>query len=247
MNAEDLGLIIVFGLLDRRKDLTIDTFRHHWRTTHANEALKLTKFFSAYIQNHRRDEALPGFSASCDGIPQLWYQDLERTAAMSMSKEYLTGAYLDEPNFMEGRSRGVITRPLPGNVQPALHRSEQSIKAIVLVKRAEGLSFQQFTDWYEARSDPLIDVADPPDRFLRSLALKPDQQEPLFDAVEEYWWPDMQAFGTGWGAGALAQAAASNIDRARSAGMLVDEVRVYWPDAGVIFGKTPAAMHPRGS
>ncbi|MCG8404691.1 MAG: EthD domain-containing protein [Phycisphaerales bacterium] len=238
MNGEELGPIIVFGLLDRRSDLMIDTFRHYWRTTHANEALKLTKFFSAYIQNHRRDEPLPGFEAPCDGIPQLWYPDLETIAALSASDEYLTGAHLDEPNFMEGRSRGVITRPLPGNVQPALHRSEQSIKAIVLVKRAEGLSFQQFADWYEARCGPLIDVADPPDRFLRSLALKPDQEEPLFDAVEEYWWPDMEAFGAGWGAGAHAETAVAKIDPARSAGMLVGEVRVHWPDAGVVFGKT---------
>ncbi len=243
MIGEELGPITVFGLLDRRKDLTLDDFRLHWRSTHADEALKLTKFFSAYIQNHRRDEPLPGFDAPCDGIPQLWYPDLETTAAMSASDEYLTGAYLDEPNFMEGRSRGVITRPLPGNVQPALHRSEQSIKAIAFIKRAEGFSFQQFSDWYEARSEPLIDLADPPNRFLRSLTLKPDQEEPLFDAVEEYWWPNMEAFGASWGAGALAETAVAKIDRARSAGMLVDEVRVHWPENGVVFGKAPNSTH----
>ena len=109
MEYQALGPLKVFGLLDRRPDLSLKAFRRHWRTTHAAEAMKLAKFFTAYVQNHGHDDDLPGFARACDGVPELWFDDPQKAAAMNESEEYLTGAYLDEPKFMDGRASGVVT------------------------------------------------------------------------------------------------------------------------------------------
>lgn len=237
MRLQDLGPLKIFGFLDRRQDITLDAFRQHWRTTHAAQALKLTPFFTAYVQNHRRDEGLPGFDPPCDGAPEIWFQDPQNIAAMNSSDAYMSGAYLDEPNFMEGRSRGVVTRELTQNAGPDLHQNETSFKALVFAKRSASLSFQDFEARYESLNSPIIELAQPPLRFMRAVALAPAENEPapLFDAVEEYWWADRDAFRTAWGDGALNEEAHALIDRRSSAGLLAEEVHVYWPTDGVHF------------
>ena len=228
----------MFGLLDRRSDLTRDQFRQHWRTTHAVEALKLNGFFNGYIQNHGADTDLPGFARACDGVPEIWFHDPAHISAMHESDAYLSGAYVDEPNFMDGRARGVMAHDLTRPGQPDLAGTERALKAIVFVKRWTTQSFDAFAAWYGQQTMPVMDLAVPPRRHLRALAVDTGDPTapPLFDAVEEYWWPNQASFEQAWRTGMLTEEATPMIDQANSAGLLCEEVHVYWPEGGVSFG-----------
>ncbi len=237
MRHKELGSLKLFGFLHRRRDLSLDAFRTHWRTTHAQEALKLARFFTAYVQNHSNDDDLPGFRRACDGAPELWFDDPGKAAAMNESDEYLTGAYVDEPKFMEGRASGVVTRDVSHGENPPLSLSEPSVKALVFAKRVPDSDFPSFEDWYEQHQGPLVALAKPPHRFLRAIAVVPPHgtPPPLFDAVEEYWWPTMEAFEDAWGRGVLTENAASKVDQAQCTGLLSEEVRIAWPNEGITF------------
>jgi len=227
----------LFGFLHRRNDFTLDAFRTHWRTTHAEHALKLTDYMSLYIQNHALETPLPGFRRHCDGSPEIWFETIEKLGQIGVCPEYMEGAYLDEPEFMEGRAAGVVTTEevlLPGAPMAV---DERRAKALVLLKRAPEMSFEDFHAALRAHPAPVVAVGDLT-RHIRSYALAPDPDEPpLFDAVEEYWWADPNALAEDWGAGALADGAGPLIDRDASAGMQIEEIRPYWPAAPVDFAR----------
>jgi hypothetical protein len=80
-----------------------------------------------YIQNQRRPDAdpVPGLPLAGDGFPELWTRGADVLARLGAAPEYLEGAYLDESNFMEGRSQALLAREIviddgPGRVAAPL-------------------------------------------------------------------------------------------------------------------------------
>ena len=231
-----LGPVKLVGLLQRRLDLSLSAFRDHWRTVHSVEALKLKKFYSAYIQNHRRDEALPGLAAACDGAPELWFDGMEDILALQQSEEYMTGAYVDEPNFMEGRSQGLILKERVVTPGPVAGQDEAGVRAMVFLRRRFDKPPDALRRWMAGDDAPLISLSAAPMRHVRALSLPTPDGLQVYDGVESYWWPDIAAFKAAWGEGEVTDGAANWIDLRACAGLLCRENRVAWPGDGVDYG-----------
>ena len=229
----DLGPVKLIGLLQRRKDLSLAQFRQHWRTTHREEALKLSKFLTGYIQNHQRPEPLPGFKNAADGCPELWFAKPEDIAAMQTSDAYMTGAYLDEPKFMEGRAVGLVLNERILIAGPPALPSEAMVRVNVFLKATDKAAL---TDQLSDTASPVVALAQSPLRHCRALSLQVEDTPPPYDAVESYWWPDMQTFTHAWGEGYISTDYAQLVDQPYSAGLLTEELRVIWPADGVDYG-----------
>ena len=106
-------MLKLYGLLQRRPDLSLEEFSHHWRTVHRELALRLVPpgIMRGYVQNHRRDVDLVGQPAPADGCPEVWIDDVESLTRLATSPEYLEGAGPDEANFMDGNSANCIGQP----------------------------------------------------------------------------------------------------------------------------------------
>jgi len=222
--------IKVFGLLKRRSDLSFEAYSRHWRTTHLAEALKLTGYIARYVQNHFDPTPLDGFARPFDGSPEIWFDDPAKSVAMGTSEEYLTGAYLDEPKFMEGRSQGIsVTEEivLPG---PPMEWAPKSVKAMFFYRRAKGQTRQQFVEHWKATKDPLALNASTPLRFIRSLTLDAeDDIDLLYDAAEELWWQTEADFERDWSAAHLNRSLEQIVDIPASMAVRTRELRAIWP------------------
>lgn len=229
----DLGPIKLMGLLQRKAGTDLNAFRQHWRTAHKDEALKLKHFMTAYNQNHRRPEVLSGLKPVADGCPEIWFRSIEEVVAMQTSDEYMTGAYVDEPNFMEGRAQGLVLSEsvlVPG---PTAMPSEDMVRVSVFLKQAPSIDGHAFADWLANASNSVMTLNGAPMRHTRSISLAAREDMPLFEGVESYWWPDMASFETAWGAGEFAEGAGSYLDISACAGLLTQEERVLWPSDGL--------------
>lgn len=225
-----LGPMKLMGLLNRREDLSLEQFSQHWRTTHRTEALKLTQFLTGYIQNHRHVEQLPGFQNVADGCPELWFETPEDITAMQTSDEYMTGAYIDEPKFMDGRAVGLLLQErtiVPG---PVAQLSEDMVRVCIFLKGPSAAALVQELD---ENDSPAVALSHAPTRHCRAIAQHAGEDAPPYDAMESYWWPDMASFKSAWGEGYIATEYAQLIDQPYCAGLLIKELRVIWPQDGV--------------
>ncbi|SVB77531.1 uncharacterized protein METZ01_LOCUS230385, partial [marine metagenome] len=59
------------SFFQRRKDLSPEDFRKHWRTKHADVVRRLNGLVR-YVQNHALDS-----SSGFDGIAEVWFEDME--------------------------------------------------------------------------------------------------------------------------------------------------------------------------
>lgn len=212
-------MIKVLGFIDRRSDFSVAGFSQYWRTTHVLEALKLKAFIARYVQNHFWSTPLDGLKRPADGCPELWYETPEALAAMSQSDAYKTGAYIDEPRFMEGRARGVALREtvvLPEPQAPA-------IKVMFLYNPAANLTIADFERRHQDHAKPLMLQAPRAIGHIRSHAL-PSRDAPLYAGADEVWWATQAEFEADW---QDRHAPPDFIDMATSAGCRVDELRVF--------------------
>ena len=230
-----LGPIKLFGLLQRRLDKTLDDFHEHWQTAHRDEAMKLTSFFTAYNQNQRLDRETPGWACACDGAPELWFETFDKIVQMQSSDEYMSGAYIDEPNFMHGRAGGFAVQDRVVRAGPVVMPQEATVRANVFVRRRADRDIDAFGRWMAANDQPLVSLTEEPLRHVRSLAVQAPDDIPAYDAVESYWWSDLQGFERSWGEGALTPLAEDWVDRRASGALLCQELRVVWPSDGVDF------------
>ncbi len=218
----------IIGMLDRRRDLSIQHFHQHWRGPHALEALKLTpRFIHRYVQNHSLHVAIDGFAEACDGCPAVWVHDADAAAGMSQSEEYRSGAWLDEPRFMEFRSRGFVGHEEVINPGPEMGPIACSVKAMFFLKRPENISRETFLQRWRALKHPLVHAKPGERRFIRTI---PRDADAWFDGLEEIWWNDIASFERAWAQREVPGEAKDILDQSASRAMLVEENRVIWPE-----------------
>jgi EthD domain len=234
MSQEPLKLI---GLLSRRPDLTLAQFSHHWRTRHRNLSLRLIApgIMSGYIQNHRRPDAdpIPGLPLAGDGFPELWTEGEDVLARLGASSEYLEGAYLDEPNFMDGRSQALLAREIVIDDGPGRVAAPTLVKAMLFFKRAVDVPFENFARAWERTLHPILMPAAKPIRLTRQLAIKlPGDPGATYQGVQTYagqeasYWPDIPSFLATW---KNREAVPEYIDKDVTVGVIVREEPVLFP------------------
>ena len=244
MSAEPLKL---FGLLKRRSDRTLAQFAHHWRTRHRDLSLLLIApgIMDGYVQNHRMTEGgeIPGLTLAGDGFPELWTHGRDLLARLATAREYLEGAYLDEPNLMEGRPEALlasehIIHDGNGRLAGALQ-----VKAMIFFRQADGIDREHFNTEFLRPRRPLLlaDTGSTSTRLTRHLSIdlpgkdtdKTYEAVQNYDGIEASYWPDVAAFHTAW---AKRSKEPSWIDATATVGVLVREEPVlftHYPSPGI--------------
>lgn len=208
-------MLKVIGFIKRRADLDVAAFSRHWRTIHRANAEKLRPWLRGYVQDHLLAEKVPGYPRPADGCPVLWLDSPEALAEMAASDEYMTGAYLDEPEFMEGRSASLAVR-------------EELVR---LPERTPG-TVKQLRCWrgdraaLQALDRPVLGDLPRLSGHIRNVPLGGAAEAWVdYDLVEGLFWPSVAAMAADL-AGAKPHGAA---DPARSAAAHVEELVVYPP------------------
>ncbi|MDA0339279.1 MAG: EthD domain-containing protein [Proteobacteria bacterium] len=224
-------MIKMFGMLDKRSDISQEQFHAHWRGPHAVHAVKLVPVMKQYCQNHKTARDYPGFDKPCDGSPEVWVDDLDASAWMGRMPEYMTGAFIDEPNFMRERSGGVMVSEHIALENTGIGKDDQLTKVLFFIKRSPSLSHRSFVEQWLARETPLLVGGANLSRWVRSPILEEAYAngEAKYDGVEELWWSDDSAHQKD----ALETPAADAlrlVDLDATTAMFVDENRVVWPE-----------------
>ncbi len=226
-----LGNVKSFRLLHRKSGMSIEAFQLHWRTVHAEHALKLNAYLQRYVQNHVWPEPIADFRRPCDGAPELWYQDAEAAQRMSQSPEFRDGAEQDIPNFIGAAAALNVTEQAvkPG---PIMTGTPRSIKALFFVKRNPSLTSEEFHRRWQQSNGALVGVARRAMRYIRSFTIDgygTDDDRPPYDGSEEFWWPNEEAFLRDIDNWEIPATAKEIIDVTGTAGARVDELRFIWP------------------
>jgi len=206
MSQEPLKLI---GLLSRRPDLTLGQFAQHWRTRHRDLSLLLIApgIMLGYIQNHRRPDAdpIPGMALAGDGFPELWTSGEDVLARLGAAPEYLEGAYLDESNFMDGRSQALLAREIVIDDGPGRVAAPALVKVMMFFKRAADVPHAEFANGWDSTQHPVLMPEARPARLIRHLAIElPGDAGATYEGVQTYagqeasYWPDISSFLAAW-------------------------------------------------
>lgn len=172
----------IIGFIRRRPDFTFAEFSHHWRTDHREHALKLDRWLKGYKQAHLLPGPIPDMQRPADGCPILWVNRAEDLVELAASREFLDGAGLDEPRFMEGRSSGLAVEEQI-LIPPPLHHAK---KLMLFLGLAPGTAVGDTSAWSTKHASG----------HVRNHALTHDGIDPAiaFDRVDEIWWPDEAAY-----------------------------------------------------
>lgn len=211
--------------IQRRRDLDLEAFSRHWRTTHREMALRLVApgIMKGYMQNHRRPEQLDGLAPIGDGVPEVWVENVGEIVRLGTCPEYLEGAHLDEPNFMEGRASMVVAQTA---VRVGTVSRKEAVPLVKLMLFFSNCGADLLTRWSDTEHSVLLPDARPL-RLEREMAIAEPLPEGLSqsnDMVECSWWPDLDAVRNAWGMRARPPAEAVAVS-----GMLVREEPVFWP------------------
>jgi hypothetical protein len=165
----------VFGFIRKRHDFTWQAFSDYWRTTHRREALKLTKWLNRYEQDHLLPVPALGLPRpAADGCPMLWVDAPESLEELAAGEAYITGAYLDEPRFMEGRSGGLAVS-----------------ETVVVTPPVPAFASHKLSLFYRGDAPSL--AAPNANGRIENTALAPSEPPYDYSGVIELWWPTVQA------------------------------------------------------
>ena len=216
-------------------DVADEFFHAHWRTVHADHALKLTTL-RRYIQAHRIDADVPGFARSpYAGIAEVWWDDLAAAGAVADDPDYVNGAQPDEPTFIDmPRLANVFTEERVLEPGPDARPDEPEVALLLMLKRTAGVPLAEFRSQRLAEAEATLTAFPRARRVVVSRTLREtyaEAGEPTYDGVAELSWPDRRAYERDWGerGGALTAAVLAFCDEERTHSHLADENRVIWP------------------
>ena len=229
-------MIKCFALLTKKTGTSDEHFHNHWRTTHADLALRI-KSLRRYVQSHRIPEASASFGvAPFHGAAEVWYDDLATAVGMRTNPQYLEGAYLDELNFInQPELKWLATKENVVVAGPPIAKDAPLVKGLFLVKRKPGLSVAEFQDYWRNKHAPLVPRTPHLIRYVQCHVL-PETYEsefpPAFDGVAELWWPDLAKFKESWASKEIQVEQLTDAkefvgDETRA--FLAQENRVIWP------------------
>ena len=224
-----------FALIPKRPDISDEKFHTHWRTIHADLAVRISAL-RRYVQSHRIAHAIPGFSSPYDGAAEIWFDDLPTAQGLKGNPEYIDGAFQDEPNFIDvPRLTFLNTRENVVVAGPPLAKDAPGVKGVFLVKRKPGLSVAEFQDHWRNTHAPLVPKTPGLCRYVQCHVCPEsyDNDTPAFDGVAELSWPDLATFERSWASDELQVEQFEDVKRfvdgQNSVGFLAEENRVIWP------------------
>jgi len=229
-------MVKCFALITKKSGISDEQFHSHWKGIHAEFALRI-KSLRRYVQSHRIPDVSASFGqAPYHGAAEVWYDDLATAVGMRTNPQYLEGAYLDEPNFIDQPAlKWLATTENVVVAGPPIAKTTSLVKGLFLVKRKPGLSVAEFQDYWRTKHAPLVPRTPHLVRYVQCHVL-PETYEseypPAFDGVAELWWPDLAKFKESWASPELQVEQLTDAKKFvgdNTCAFLAQENRVVWP------------------
>ncbi len=195
-------MIKIIGFTKKKQGLTIDEFARYWQEKHAPlgfEVLPDDIRIMRYV--HHYAVPMDGLGESpFDGVAEFGFEDMEmfqKWFAWFMSEG---GQPLrdDEVNFMDS-SNAIVVMVEERVILPGDEDRRDGIKLIAGVKRKNGLTLEEFREYWRDKHAPLaltvLPKAPNVQRYVHNYALTMEGLgEPAFDGIGEICFDDLDAF-----------------------------------------------------
>jgi uncharacterized protein (TIGR02118 family) len=176
--------------------MTEEEFHRYWLDVHAVRYASRIPQIRRYAIDTRiaqpGDEGEPLWS----GIAEIWLENEEEQLASLQTPEFLQGARLDEPRWAAFWRTVVLDTDteivVPGVPETAV---QPGIKLVMLAKRREGVSVEQFRRHSRETHAPLVAQLPGVRRYYQSFTRDSwyGISEPPFDAAYHVWFDDLAA------------------------------------------------------
>jgi uncharacterized protein (TIGR02118 family) len=227
-------MIHLLFLMRRKPGLSREECQRHWREIHAPLAQRIPGI-RRYVQSHVI--VANGEEPSYDGAAEIWVDDEKAATTVFQSKEYLEGAYRDEPNFVDIKSAlRLRTEDHMILAGAPIAQNERLIKRLSFVKRKPGMSPQEFFRYWQDVHGPIASKLPGLRRYLQchNVMSSYDGQEPRFDGVAQLWFSDVAALNNAFSSQVYLEEAQPDGQKFIAAdgvmSLLIEENRVIWPD-----------------
>lgn len=229
-------MIKVFALIPKLAGITDEKFHSHWRDPHGELARRITSI-RRYSQSHSVSSAVGGLPpAIYMGIAEVHMESLEIAAAMGADPNYTDYAGADEPNFIDqSQLEFLLCDERVHLAGPDRTQASPEIKAMLLLKRAAGLTPEAFRGKLDELAEIALASTPEIDRYVQcaTLAALYADGDPLYDAVVELSWPTRIAYERAWASPRVAAehlpALAAIADLGASSSLVTEPYRVIWP------------------
>jgi len=186
----------------RRPGLSVEDFRLHWRTTHAEVVTKLPGL-RRYVQNPAHDSGYArGREPDFDGIAETWFDDTDAMRAVAASEQY-AAVQADEPNFIEVAGMAMV---LCDEV-PIVDGPRAPLKFVAFVRRKPGMDVADFQQYWRTVHGPIA-AENPYIRRYVQHHVRPRAYEtgraPAYDGAAMTWFDSFDDMRASAGTPALA-------------------------------------------
>lgn len=182
--------IVIF--FKRKPGMSVEDFQHHWRTIHADIIVRLPGI-RRYVQSHVLASAYRRGEPVYDAVAESYFEDTQAMKALAKMPEY-AAVLADEPNFIDRSSMSsIITDEHVIKDRPA---PADAVKSIDFVNRKEGMSVEDFQNYWKDVHGPLCNAASAMRRYVQNhtrRSIYESGRTPAFDGVAMAWFDDMQA------------------------------------------------------
>lgn len=193
-------------LLKRKPGMSLEEFDHHWEHPHGDLVAGLSDFtrhVRRYSQSHIVDpdydgEGLKWPRAAFDGIAEIWFDSLEDMKAAFAEPEFVEKVGADTALFTDPDGVTVLVTEETEMVAP---NGEAGVKLSVVMRRKQGMSFEEFDDYWLNKHGKLVLSVPEFTRHLRRYVqchvLQGDDILPEgwvkadFDGLAELWFDDI--------------------------------------------------------
>ena len=97
-------MIKLIAYFRRKRGTTVQDFRHHWATRHAELVMKVPGL-RRYLQNHTHESGYRKHDPSFDGVAEVWFDDLSSLRADAPEWKAVRQ---DEGSFIDADSLGSL-------------------------------------------------------------------------------------------------------------------------------------------
>ena len=185
-------MIKLLSILQRKSDLDVDSFQHHWRGQHAEIVSRLPGL-RRYIQSHTLVSGYAKGQPAADGIAELWFDDSAALRALENSDE-LVAVRNDELKFIGPRRHQqlyITEHVIKDGAIPA-----DGVKNVEFVTRRPDLSVAEFQRHWRETHGPLGAAIETVSRYVQNHARDSsyrDGRQPEFDGVAITWFENTNA------------------------------------------------------
>jgi uncharacterized protein (TIGR02118 family) len=201
-------MVKFYALLKHKPGTSRAAFQTHWKEVHVPLAKRIRRA-KRYSQSHVADMKVPGLQdADFDGVAEVWFADLESALGLSEDPDYLNGAALDDPNFIDVDQVDVAyTDEIDPSASVEVPGGD-AIKVLEFIKRSPDVSLQEFSErWPDKARDAARALGATHQVITLSLAgaIPAEANSPsdvrfanslneTYAGVSEMWWEDAAAF-----------------------------------------------------